>query len=58
VRWYRIKTDHNGKPIGFDLLDRLDQKKVSLFGDKKSVNVFQRNSMHSCPSGVLKESGR
>jgi hypothetical protein len=27
------------KAAGFDLLDRLDLKKVSLFGDKKSVKT-------------------
>lgn len=37
VRWYCIKTDRNGTPDGFGLLERLDLKKVSVFGDKKSA---------------------
>ena len=38
VRWYRIKTDQNGKVIGFELLDRLNLNRVTIFGDKKSAN--------------------
>ena len=37
MRWYRIKIDKDGKVIGFELLDRLDQKRVTLFGDKASA---------------------
>ena len=37
MRWYRIKTDKDGKVTGFELLDRLDQKKVTLFGNKATA---------------------
>ena len=37
VRWYRIKTDRDGKPVGFELLDRLNLNRVTQFGDKKSA---------------------
>ena len=37
VRWYKCKLNKDGMPVGFDLLGRLDLKKVSVFGDKKSA---------------------
>jgi hypothetical protein len=37
VRWYRCKLNKDGKPVGFDLLDRLNLKKISSFGDKASA---------------------
>ncbi len=37
VQWYCCKLNKDGEPTGFDLLDRLDLEKVSVFGDKKSA---------------------
>lgn len=37
VRWYQIKTDRDGKVIGFELLDRLILNRVTFFGDKTSA---------------------
>jgi len=37
MRWYRCKTDKNGKVVGYELFDRLDQKRVSYFADKTSA---------------------
>lgn len=37
MRWYRIKTDKDGKVIGFELLDRLNQKRVTRFGNKATA---------------------
>ena len=36
-RWYRCKTDKDGKVTGFTLLVRLDLKKASVFGNIASA---------------------
>jgi len=37
MRWYHIKIDKDGKLIGFDLLERLDQRKVTMFGNRATA---------------------
>ena len=37
VRWYRIKSDRDGKVTGFELFNRLNQKRVTRFGNKTSA---------------------
>lgn len=37
VRWYYCKLNKDGEPTGFHLMGRLDLKRVSVFGDKKSA---------------------
>jgi len=37
MRWYRVKIDKDGKVIGLELLERLDQKRVTRFGNKSSA---------------------
>lgn len=39
VRWYRIKTDRDGMPVGFKLLDQLNLNRASCFGDKQSAKT-------------------
>ncbi len=36
-RWYRCELNKDGDLLGFALLDRLDLKRVTLFGDKASA---------------------
>jgi hypothetical protein len=36
-RWYRVKTNQDGEIVGFDLLARLDLKKVTRCGDKPTA---------------------
>jgi len=41
-RWYRVKTSRDGKIVGFDLLARLDLKKVTRGGDKPTAKYVAK----------------